>query len=137
MDLNVKIDVFPSEAVPKKFSSDVLDELRKIVNTSLSKYVTLQPRDISVWFGPKQGKTPDKFYMFDIFLFNASDTIDYSFAVKEIRDFYNNLKTNKNLSLSNGADLGLEIKFNHRMVAGFDSYMDISAPSDCKLRPLV
>ena len=137
MDLNVKIDVFLSEAVPKKFSSDFLDKLMKIVNISLSEYVTLQPRDISVWYGPKQRKPPYKFYMFDIYLFNASDMIDYSTAVKEIRDFFNNLKSYKNLSFSDGTDIGLDFKFDHRMEAKFQSYNDISVPVGGGLRPLV
>ena len=137
MELNVKIDISPIDKIPKTFSSAVLEELRNIVNTSLSKYVTLQPRKIAVWYGPKLSKNPDKYYMFDIFLNNSSDTIEYSTAVTEIRAFFNNLKTHKSIALSNGAEIGIEIKFNHRLIQKFGEYKDISLPNDGNLQVLV
>ena len=71
MELNVKIDISPIDKIPRKFFSDVLERLRYIVNTSLSRNVSLQPRKIAVWYGPNLSKAPNKYFMFDIFLFNS------------------------------------------------------------------
>ena len=82
---------------------------------SLSRYVTLQIRHISVWFGPHGTKAQNKYYMFNLYLYNTSDTIDYSLAVNEIKDFFYDLKSHENLSLLDGTEIGLNIKFNHRL----------------------
>ena len=137
MDLNVKIIISPSDEIPKKFSSDILEKMRNIVNTSLSKYVTLQSREMTVWYGPKRSKDLDKYYLFDIFLYNSSDTIEYSMAVTEIRAFFNNLKTHKSIALSNDVEIGIVIEFNHRLEPRHRKYNDISIPGDGSLRPLM
>ena len=140
MMLNVKIDIHVHMSRnDKKFmeSSDDLDELRNIVNTSLSKYVTLQRSDILVWYGPKRSKLSNKYYMFDIFLFNSSDTIQYMKAITEIRAFFDNLKTHQSIVLSNGAMREIEITFNHRLKYMWNTYHDVSLPNDGNLRVLV
>ena len=137
MGLSVKVDVFPSRNIPKKFASYFLDELWLIVNSSMSKCVTLQSNATSVWYGPVGRSVPYKYYMFDIYLFNASDTIEYSDAVKEVRDFFNELKTYGNLSLPDGTNIELYVKFNHRLRASFELYKDNSVNAGGVLRPLV
>ena len=137
MDLNVKVDVFPSKNIPKKFASYFLDELWLIVNTSMSKCVTLKSNATSVWYGPIGRIVPNKYYMFDIYLFNTSNTIYYSVAVKEVRDFFNELKTYGDLTLPDGTLIGLHVKFNHRLNARFGSYRDKSVNTGGTLRPLV
>ena len=137
MDLNVKVEVFPSRNIPKKFASYFLDELWLMVNTSMSKCITLQSNATSVWFGPIGRPPPDKYYMFDIYLFNASDTIEYSDAVKEVRDFFNELKTYGKLSLPDSTNIELYFKFNHRLRASFELYKDNSVNAGGVLRPLV
>ena len=137
--LNVKINIHVHMSRnDKKFveSSDVLDELRNIVNTSLSKYVTLQHHDILVWYGPKHSKLSNKYYMFDIFLFSSSDAIDYGAAVIEIRAFFNNLQTYQSIVLSNGAEREMKITFNHRLKYHMETYQDVSVSSGGNLRIL-
>ena len=136
LDINVKIEISLIDRVLKSIDSDVLFELRKIVNTSLAKYVTLQPREITVWYGPKQSKVRDKYYMFDIYLFNSSSTIDFGASVEEIRAFYNNLRTHDIIHLLNGDHIQIEIHFNHRIVYKFKNYYDMSISGDGSLRVL-
>ena len=60
MEQNLKIDIHVHMSTSDKkrmaLSSDVLEKIRNIVNTSLPEYVTLQHRDIAVWYGPKSSK---------------------------------------------------------------------------------
>ena len=137
MGINVKIDVFPSRPIPKKLSSYFLDELTNIYNTSLSRYITLQIRHISVWFGPQGTKAQDKYYMFDLYLFNANDTIDYSRAVNEVKDFFNDLKSHVKLSLLDGTEIGLNFKFNHRIESRGYRNKDTSVTAGGILSPVV
>ena len=136
MDINVKIDahVFVRNRVPQKFSSEILIELRKIVNVSLNKCKTLEYRDIRVWYGPKGSRARDKYYMFDIFLFNASGAIDFSEAVNETRAFYENLKTTDFIF---DDEIRISMNFNHRVFFRFEHYYDLSAPGDGSLRVVV
>ena len=119
VDINVKIEISPNDAILKNLSSYVLNKLRKILNTSLAKYVTLQSREITVWYGPKRSKVRDKYYMFDIYLFNSSNTIDFVASIKEIRAFYNNLRTHDSIHVLNGDEIQIEINFNQRLVYKF------------------
>ena len=139
VDINVKIEIALKDESPTELFSDVLIELRKIVNISLAKCVTLQSREMSVWYGPKGSKDRDKYFMFDIFLFNSSGTIDYSASLNEIREFYNNLKAQDSIRLLNGDEKKLEINFNDRVIPMFRQYMynDMSINGDGSLRILV
>ena len=137
LGINVKIDVFPSRPIPRKLSSHFLDELKNIYSTSLSRYITLQIRHISVWFGPQGTKAQDKYYMFDLYLFNANETIDYSRAVNEVQDFFYDLKSHEKLSLLNGTEIGLNFKFNHRIESRGYSNRDTSVTAGGIMSPVV
>ena len=137
VDINVKIEISLNDAIPKRLSSDVLNELRTIINTSLAECVTLQPREIIVWYGPKRSKVRDKYFMFDIYLFNSSSTIDFSASVNEIRAFYKHLKTHDSISVLKGDAITIEINFNHRLIYKFYKYYDMSISGDGSLRVLV
>ena len=126
MDINVKIEISLRDKGPIRLSSDVLNELKKIVKTSLANYMTLQSREITVWYGPRGSKVSDKYYMFDIYLFNSSDTIDFSASVKEIRSFFKSLKTHDSIRILNGDEIMIEINFNHRLVPKLSQYYDMS-----------
>ena len=137
LDVNVKIEISLVDKVPSKFYSEVLNELENIVNNSLAKCVTLQSREITVWYGPKENKVSDKYYMFDIYLFNASHKIDFGTSVKEIRAFYNNLKTHGSIRVLNGADIRIKIDFSHKLIAIFYQYYDMSISGDGSFRVLL
>ena len=126
MSINVKIEISLRDKPPIRLSSDVLNELRKIVKTSLANYVTLQSREITVWYGPRGSKVSDKYYMFDIYLFNSSDTIDFSASVTEIRSFFKSLRTHDSIRILNGDEIMIEINFNHRLVPKLSQYYDMS-----------
>ena len=139
VDINVKIEIALKDENPTELFSDVLIKLRKIVNISLANFVTLQSREMSVWYGPKGSKDRDKYFMFDIFLFNSSGTIDISASLNEIRNFYNNLKAQDSIRLLNDDEKKLEINFNDRVIPKFRhrQYNDMSINGDGSLRILV
>ena len=137
VDINVKIEIALKDESPTELISDVLIELRKIVNISLAKCLTLQSREMSVWYGPNGSKDRDRYFMFDIFLFNSSGTIDFSASLNEIRDFYNNLKAQDSIRLLNGDEKKLEINFNDRVIPKFRHYYDMSVNGDGSLHILV
>ena len=115
LGISVQIDVLPSKPIHKEVSSEFLDELANIYNASLARHVTLKIRHISVWFGPKGAKARDRYYMFDLYLFNTSETIDYSIAVDEIKNFFQDLISHETLKLMDDTEIELNIKFNHRL----------------------
>ena len=53
--------------------------------------------------------------MFDLYLFNASGTMDYNVAVNEIKNFFDDLESHGALKLLDGTEIKLNIKFNHRL----------------------
>ena len=137
LDINVKIEITPIDSVPKRLSSELLSELRTLVNTSLTKYVTLQSREISVWYGPKRSNVRDKYYMFDIFLINSSTVIDFRTSLKEIRDFYTHLNAHDSIRLSNDDVIKIQIIFNHRTIPRHGQFYDMSVSGGGSLNFLV
>ena len=133
----MKIEITPIDNVPKRLFSELLSELRTLVNRSLAKYVTLQPREISVWYGPKRSKARDKYYIFDIFLFNSSAVIDFSTSLNGIRQFYTHLNAHSSIRLSNDDVIKIKINFNHRTVPWYGQYFDKSVSGGGSLNVLV
>ena len=137
LDLNVKIQITPRENIPIMFSLELVDALKNIVNNSVIDTVSLQFRDIAVFSYPYSNKNPKQYYLFDMFFFNSSDSIEYNVAVGEIKDLFKYLKSHKIHTLSNGAEIGLEYEFIHKIKPKFNDYYDTSAVSANKLRPLM
>ena len=119
------------------FSLDFVDALKNIVNRSMINTVSLQSRHVGVFRYPYSNRSPNKYYLFDIFLFNSSDTIKYDVALMEIKAFFDNLKSHRSHTLANGAKIGLKFEFNHRIKRQFYDYYDTYAVSIRKLRPLM
>ena len=104
-------------------------------------------RHLSVWFGPKGTKATDKYYMFDLYLFNASGTMDYNVTVNEIKNFFNDLESHEALKLLDGTKVELNIKFNHRLEVRMDKssiadkpgfvYWDKSVTAGGRLSPVI
>ena len=125
LKLSIHVQLTRSDVKSTNFSI-IIEQLQNVVNESLSSHVTLEHHEISVWYGPTRGKLSDKYYMFDIYLFNSSDTIEYQEAVREIRAFYNNLQKHQTIVLSNGVERLIHIRFNHRLRYRWGTYTDIS-----------
>ena len=135
LDINVKLQITPRYAIPGALSSEVLGELRNVINTSLSTFVTLKSRVRTVFYGPNKSKNGNKFYMFDIILFNSSNTIYFKSSLNEIRAFYGNLKT-KNIIYVSEYKIPIEINFSHTLVRKFNHYYDMSRFDDGSFRVL-
>ena len=136
LKLNLKIDlhIHMTQADVKSTNPTVtLEQFLNVVNFSLSKYVTFKHRDISVWYGPERDKLSGKYYMFDIYLFNTSDTIEYQAVVSEIRAFYNTLQKYRTIVLSNGVRKDIDIRFNHRLNYQRETYKDISGNGNLRI----
>ena len=129
----------------------VVDELTILVNNSLENIISLQSREISVWYLPKGNKNTVGYYLFDIFLYNDTDKIKYSNAVKEIHDFYNFISSRKSLQVSYGLQNNINIDFEYGIGLGFEltrfGIVDLSVQTgfkslvkigdELKLEPLV
>ena len=132
LDINLKLQISLKNRIPKESAANAVSELRKIVSTSLAERVTLESREISVWYGPKGAKARDKYYMFDIFLSNSSGIIIFGTSVTEIHAFYQHLKSYERIGL-NGGEIKIEINFNPRIISKRDKYYDMSVSNDGSL----
>ena len=133
LDINIKLQITPKYAIPRALSSEVLGELRSLINTSLSTFVALKSRIRTVFYGPKKSKNGNKYYVFDIILFNSSNTIYFKSSLNEIRAFYGNLKT-KNIIYVSGYKIPIEINFSHTLVRKLKYYYDLSRYDDGSFR---
>ena len=108
LDINFKIKVTPEQDVEVKIANTVAKKLKLRVSSLLTNIVSLQSRDIAVWFMPKSDGTTVHFYLIDIFVYNASKKVVYNRAVMELQDFFKTIKFLNRLQISKEIALGLK-----------------------------
>lgn len=137
LDINVKIGVNPSENVPSSYLPEFLDKLKNILISSITNAITLQYREIAIWHRPISNNNRIRYFLFDIYFFNSSDTIKFGVAVREIENFFGILGFHKSIVLANENKIGLEFEFNHRIKTVFYIYQDTSLETGGRLYPLM
>ena len=115
IDINFKIKVTPQQDVQGKVANTVAKELKLKISSLLTNIVSLQSRDISVWFMPKPDGKTIHFYLFDIFVCNASKKVVYNRAVLELHDLFNTIKHSNSLQISQQTAIGLKYDIGHML----------------------
>ena len=126
LDLNIQIQITPSEEIPGDISEAFVDNLKQMADEVLSNTVRLEQRQTSLWHLPRSNVNPTEYYMLNVFLFNRSDVIKYSAAIDEIRQFFRKMKTGVKLSILEPSDIKLTFQFKHGLELSRDKYMDMS-----------
>ena len=118
LDINFKIKVTPEQDVHGKVAIDVAKELKQNVSSHLTNLISLQTRDITVWFLPKIGEKTIRSFLLDIFLYNASKKVKYNRAVLELHDFFYAIKSLNRLQISKDTTLGVTYEMGHKLDYG-------------------
>ena len=116
MDINFKLKLTPAQNVQVNRAKQVVEGLKSVVNNTLDNLVSLQPREVSVWFLPTGNKGNRKvvdYYLFDIFLYSASNEVQYNQAVKEMHTFFNSIKSLNTVHVLEGNKLEFKYDIGH------------------------
>lgn len=137
LELNTRIQIRPNQNIPKQFSALFVGNLKEIANDSLRNVKSLQTVELSLWHLPVSQRNPTEYYLFDIYFFNTTGTINYGLAVTEIQNIFNRIKSNKKLTLSTGLRIDLSFDFNHRIDILGRGMFDIEVQTGGRLLPLM
>ena len=86
-----------------------------MVNSTLKRTTSLHHRHISVWYLPRSNTNPEEFFLLNMYLSGLGGVSKLDKAIKEIKDFYNVLKSNSTFRQKTGLDITLQIKFGNRV----------------------
>lgn len=137
LDLNIKLQMTPSHDIPDEFTMDIADKLLTIVNRTMRNKISLEVRDVYIFYLPKSKRNPQIYYLFDIFLFNTTAEIKYSTAVMESKKFFEEIKQTIQMH-NNLKTTGFKVEFSHRTkVMSHHTYIDTSVTSGGVLVPLM
>ena len=137
LDLNIRLQIFPSQTVDDDIKPEFINKMKYIVNYTMKRTISLERREVSVWYLPLSKMNLKEYYLFNIYLFHPNDAIRYSRAVWEIYNFYNLIKNRPSMSLSNGQRLKLEVDFGYSVVKEYKQLIDIGMNTRGKLLPLM
>ena len=118
ISLNIKLEIMPSLKIAKADRLEFANTLKYLVNSSLEQTTSLHSRHLSLWYLPRSDMNQDEFYFLNMFLSGPNGVVKYDKSVKEIHDFYNDLKTKSKLKHKNGLDVTLQYKFGNRVLVG-------------------
>ena len=135
-DINFKLKITPVRDIKGNKAKIVVEKLKSTVNNSLENLVSLQSREVWVWFLPKGNKKDVGYYIFDIFLYNASNEIKHSQAVPELHSFFNSIKSLNTLQFSDGNKFEFRYGIGHGIELNRMGMFDLGAGKGGKLRSL-
>ena len=115
LDINLKIKVTPEQYVHGKAAKEVAKELKLRVSALLTNLMSLQTRDITVWFLPKIDEKTTRSFLLDIFVYNVSKKVKYNRAVLELHDFFNAIKSLNSIQISKETTLRVTYKIGHKL----------------------
>ena len=126
LDLNIKIEITPSQAIPDDIAEVFVDSLKKMADKALSDAVHLKRRQVSLWYLPRSYGNPTEYYLLDVFLFSPSNVIKYSAAIEQIKQFLFIMKTGVNMAVLESSNIKLNFQFKHGLRQRTDKYLDMS-----------
>ena len=126
LDLNIKIEIIPSRAIPRGISEAFADTLKNMADETLSDTVSLEQRQVSLWYLPRSYDIPAEYYVLDIFLFDSSSIIEYSVAVEQFKRFFLKIKIRANLAVLVPLNIKLNFQLNHGLDLIGRKYIDMS-----------
>ena len=97
-----------------------------MVNQILKKSVSLQVLDMFVMYLKNKQRNGKIYYVFNIYLYNATGKIKFNQAILETKTFFSRMKSGVLPPMSNGAFIMLKIEFAHRAQQGIGSFIDWS-----------
>ena len=115
LDINFKITVRPEQDVQGTAAREVAEKLKSRMISLMTTILSLQLRDIAVWFMHKAGGRSIRFYLFDIFLYNASNEISFTRAIEELHEFFHVVKVLTRLQISEDKVVGLKYNIGRLM----------------------
>ena len=135
LHLNIKLKIIPNQTIYSSVQNEFTNRLKFLVGSTLNWTVSLQTRDIYLWFLPRSKMNSKGYYIFYIYFLNQSGKIKYSQAIEEIHNFYMLIKTQNTLILSTGIKIGLNMSFGNEFVKREKSLIDRSTGK--VLQPLI
>ena len=123
---SVKLQVTPDEIIMKDIASEFEEKMTDMVNYIMKQTVSLQVRDIFVLYLPNKQRNGRTYYVFYKYLYNSTGNIEFSEAITETKNFVARMKSQAVLTLSNGMNLGLKIRFAHQIRIVKRSFIDLS-----------
>ena len=146
--MNFKLKITPMQDIKRSKAQHVGEKLKALVNNSLDNSVSLHIREIYVWYLPKGNMKVVAYYLFDMFLYNVTDEITYSQALRELHDFYYSISSLTRLEASDSLNsielqygIGHGLDVTYQGMVGLDSQMGIKnlikIGDEFKLEPLV
>ena len=126
LDLNIKIEITPSQAIPDDIAEIFVDSLKQMADKALNDAVDLKRRQVSLWYLPRSYGNPTEYYLLDVFLFSPSNVIKYSAAIEQIKQFFRIMKTGVNLAVLESSNIKLNFQFKHGLRQRTDKYIDMS-----------
>ena len=136
LDINFKLKITPVQGIQGKIVNEVAEKLQLRVNTMLENVVGLQPREVLVWFLPKSNGKTVSYYLFDIYVYSASNKVKYDRAVQELHNFFNTIKSLHSLQLSEETELELKYDIGHKLRSTPTGLIDLGV-RDRKLHSLI
>ena len=135
LDLNIKIQITPSQAISDDISEVFVNNLKNMVDGTLSDTVSLQRRQVSLWYLPRSNMNPTQYYLLDVFFFSPNNVIKFSVAIEQIKDFFHKMKTRAKFPILERLNIKLNFQFKHSLIERFNKYIDMS--SGQTLQPLM
>ena len=113
--LHIKFEIKPNRQIARSDRLDFAKTLNYLANLTLKQTTSLHCIHSSIWYLPRSDTNPDEFYLINMLLSSRGEVVKFDKSMKEVRDFYTNLKTNSKVRHKNGSDIKLELKFAYRV----------------------
>ena len=135
LDINIRIQITPSIAIPDGISKDFVDGLKNVTDKALSDAVELQRRQFSVWKLPLSGENPEPYYLLDIFLFSPSNVLKFSDVIVQTKQFLLVLQEEIKRTVPLPPNIKLVCQFKHGLERKRNAYIDVMTGKT--LKPLM
>ena len=137
MNLHFKLQVIVDHSIKEDLRQEFAETIYPVVNYTLKRTVNLQILENSLWFLPGSRERPVDYYLFSVYLFNSSNEIKYSRAIKEINTFFQTIKTTSYLALGDGKIAALTYQFGHQVIRHKFNLVDASKGKNGQLYPMM
>ena len=114
INLHVKFEIIPTRQIASVDRLEFAKTLKNLANSTLGNETGLHYLHLSVWYLPRSNKRSEEFYLLNMVLTSNGDVLTFEKSIKEVKDFYDSLKTNSKLR-QNGPDVTLQYQFGNRV----------------------